>query len=82
MTNYCNKPAKCRLRNISNIAKINQNNVDATKGQNFSSSHTKITHNSSSSEGDISSDKENTDISQDWKVDILNIVLLFRKLCL
>ena len=56
MTNYCNKPAKCRLRNISNIAKINQNNVDATKGQNFSSSHTKITHNSSSSEGDISSD--------------------------
>ena len=59
-----------------------KNNDDATKGQNFSSSHTKITHDSSSSEGDISSDKENTDLPQYWKVDILNIVLLFRKLCL
>ena len=56
-----NYPAKRRLKNINNNAKINQNNHDATKGKNLSASHTKINHNSSSSVSNISSDKENTD---------------------
>ena len=56
-----NSPTKRRLKNINNIAKFNQNNDDATKGQNLSASHTKIIPDSSSSESDILSDEENAD---------------------
>ena len=76
-----NSPARPRLKNINNIAKINQNNDDATKGQNLSASHTRVTHDSSSSESDISSNEENTDLPQYWIVDILNIVAAFQKAC-
>ena len=77
-----NSPAKHWLKNINSIAKINQNNDNATKGQNFSASHTKITHDSSSSKSNISSDEENTDPPQYWTVDILNKVAAFQKACL
>ena len=76
-----NSLAKHRLKNINNIAKINQNNGDATKEQNLSASHTKITHDSSSSESDISSDEENTDSPKYWIIDVLNIVAAFQKAC-
>ena len=56
-----NSPPKRRLKNMSNIAEINQINDDVTKRKNLSASHTKITHDSSLSESDISSGEENTD---------------------
>ena len=76
-----NSPARRRLKNVNNIAKINQSNDDATKRQNLSTSHTKITHDSSSSESDLSSDEKNTDPPQYWIVDISNIVAAFHKAC-
>ena len=41
----------------------------------------KITHNSSSSQSDISADEENADSPQYWIFDILNIVAAFSKAC-
>ena len=76
-----NSPAKRRLKTFNNIAKIKHNNNNSTKGQNVSASHTKITHNSSSSQSDISSDEENADSPQYWIFDILNIVAAFSKAC-
>ena len=76
-----NSPAKRTLKNTNNIAKINQNNDEVTKGQNFSASHTKITHDFSSSKSDILSDEENTDPPQYWIVYISNIVATFQKAC-
>ena len=46
---------------MNDIAEINQINDDVTKGKNLSACHTKITHDSSLSESDISSGEENTD---------------------
>ena len=74
-----NSPTKRRLKNINNIAKFNQNNDDATKGQNLSASPTKIIPDASSSESDILSDEENADPPQHWIFDILNIVAAFQK---
>ena len=45
----------------------------------MSADHAKITHDSSLSESDISSDKENTDPPQYWIVDVLYTVAAFQK---